>query len=51
VGCAVQVAPIKKVLDDLGVPENVRPVLPVFEGAPAIALLSVRRRDLDLIQA
>jgi DoxX-like protein len=43
VGCAVQVAPIKKVLDDLGVPEGVRPVLPVVKAAAAIGLLSVTR--------
>ncbi len=40
-GCAVQVAPIKKVLDDLGVPETVRPVLPVVKAAAAVGLLSV----------
>ncbi len=39
--CAVQVAPIKKVLDNLGVPETVRPVLPVVKAAAAIGLLSV----------
>ncbi len=41
VGCAVQVAPIKKVLDDLDVPETVRPVLPVVKAAAAVGLLSV----------
>jgi len=41
VACAVQVAPIKKVLDDVGVPENIRPVLPVVKAAAAIGLLSV----------
>lgn len=41
VACAVQVAPIKKILDDLGVPEGVRPVLPVVKGAAAVGLLSV----------
>jgi DoxX-like protein len=41
VACAVQVAPIKKVLDDLGVPEGVRPVLPVVKAAAAVGLLSV----------
>ena len=41
VGCAVQVAPIKKILDDLGVPEGVRPVLPVVKAAAAVGLLSV----------
>jgi hypothetical protein len=43
VGCAVQVAPIKKVLDDLGVSEDIRPVLPVVKGAAAIGLASVTR--------
>ena len=43
VACAVQVAPIKKVLDDVGVPENIRPVLPVVKAAAAIGLLSVTR--------
>lgn len=41
--CGVQVAPIKKVLDDVGLPENVRPVLPVVKGAAAVGLLSVSR--------
>lgn len=41
VACAVQVAPIKRILDDLGVPEGVRPVLPVVKGAAAVGLLSV----------
>jgi DoxX-like protein len=42
VACAIPIAPIAKVLDDLGVPENVRPVLPVVKAAAAIGLLSVR---------
>ncbi|MGZ4516071.1 MAG: DoxX family protein, partial [Mycobacterium sp.] len=33
VACGIQVAPIRKVLDDVGVPENVRPVLPVVKAA------------------
>ncbi|OBG55036.1 MULTISPECIES: DoxX family protein [unclassified Mycobacterium] len=41
--CGVQVAPIKKVLDDVGLPENVRPVLPVVKAAAAVGLLSVTR--------
>ena len=41
--CGVQVAPIKKTLDDVGVPENVRPVLPVVKTAAAVGLLSVTR--------
>jgi hypothetical protein len=43
VACAVQVAPIKKTLDDLGVPDEVRPVLPVVKVAAALGLLSVSR--------
>lgn len=41
--CAVQVAPIKEVLDRLGVPDGVRPVLPVVKAAAAVGLLSVTR--------
>ncbi|MEE6179563.1 DoxX family protein [Mycobacterium sp. 050134] len=41
VACAVPLAPIKKTLDDVGLPENVRPVLPVVKGAAAIGLISV----------
>lgn len=41
VGCAVQVAPIKKVLDDLEIPDGVRRVLPVVKAAAAVGLLSV----------
>ncbi len=37
VGCAVQFAPIKKVLEDI------RPVFPVVKGAAAIGLASVTR--------
>ncbi|TVS74574.1 DoxX family protein [Mycobacterium helveticum] len=42
VACAVPAPPIKKVLDDLGVPAGVRPVLPVVKAAAALGLLSVR---------
>jgi hypothetical protein len=41
--CGIQVAPIKKTLDDVGVPDNIRPVLPVVKGAAAVGLLSVSR--------
>ena len=41
VACAIPVAPIKKVLDDLALPDEVRPVLPVVKAAAAIGLLSV----------
>ena len=43
VACAIPLAPIKKVLDELGVPANVRPVLPVVKAASAIGLASVTR--------
>ena len=43
VGCAVQFAPITKILDDLGVPEDIRPVFPVVKGAAAVGLASVTR--------
>jgi DoxX-like family len=43
VACAVQIPPIKKVLDDLGVAEELRPVLPIAKAASAIGLLSVSR--------
>jgi hypothetical protein len=43
VGCAVQLAPIKKVLDDVGVPDEIRPVFPIVKGAAAVGLLSVTR--------
>jgi DoxX-like family len=43
VACAAQIAPIKKVLDDVGLPENIRPVLPVVKAAAAVGLLSVTR--------
>jgi hypothetical protein len=39
----VQIAPIKKVLDDVGVPDEIRPVLPVVKAAAAVGLLSVTR--------
>jgi hypothetical protein len=43
VACAVQVAPIRKTLDDVGVPDNIRPVLPVVKAAAAVGLLSITR--------
>ena len=41
--CAAQVAPIKEVLDRVGVPEGVRPVIPVVKAAAAVGLASVTR--------
>ncbi|MBI2698242.1 MULTISPECIES: DoxX family protein [Mycobacterium] len=43
VACAIPVPPIKKVLDTVEVPENVRPVLPVVKAAAAVGLASVTR--------
>ncbi|ATA28350.1 hypothetical protein MLM_1785 [Mycobacterium lepraemurium] len=43
VACGVQVAPIRKTLDNLGVPDNIRPVLSVVKAAAAVGLLSVTR--------
>ena len=42
VACAIPVAPIAKTLDNLGGPQNVRPVMPVVKAGAAIGLLSVR---------
>ena len=41
VACAIPLPPIAKILDDLGVPDSVRPVLPVVKAAAAVGLLSV----------
>ena len=41
VACAIPLPPIAKTLDNLGVPDSVRPVLPVVKAAAAIGLLSV----------
>ena len=43
VACGVQIAPIKRTLDDVGLPDSVRPVLPVVKAAAAVGLLSVGR--------
>ena len=40
--CAAQVPPIKKSLDAVGCPDDVRRILPAVKGAAAIGLLSVR---------
>ena len=42
VACAAQVPPIKKSLDSVGCPENVRRVLPAVKGAAAVGLLAVK---------
>jgi hypothetical protein len=43
VAAAVQVAPVKEVLDRVGVPDNIRPVIPAVKAAAAVGLLSVNR--------
>jgi hypothetical protein len=43
VAAAVQVAPVKEVLDRVGVPDVIRPVIPVAKAAAAVGLLSVTR--------
>ena len=43
VACAIPLAPIANILDQLGVPEAVRPVLPIVKVASAVGLLSVTR--------
>ena len=43
VACAVQVAPVKEVLDRVGLPDNIRPVIPVVKAAAAVGLLSIIR--------
>ena len=42
VACAAQVAPVREILDRVGVPEGVRPVFPAIKAAAAVGLLSVR---------
>ena len=42
IACAAQVPPIKKSLDSVGCPDNVRRVLPAVKGATAIGLLSAK---------
>jgi len=43
VACALMVPPIKKALDDVGLAEELRPVIPVVKAASAVGLLSVYR--------
>lgn len=43
VACAIPVAPIAKALDGLGVPQQIRWILPAVKGASAVGLLSVTR--------
>lgn len=41
--CAVRWAPIEKALDDVGLAQELRPVIPVVKAASAVGLLSVFR--------
>lgn len=43
VACAVEVPPVKKALDTVECPENIRPVFPVVKAAAAVGLASVTR--------
>jgi hypothetical protein len=43
IACAIPVPMIAKTLDDLGVPQEIRWVLPVSKAASVIGLLSARR--------
>ncbi|MCV7070317.1 DoxX family protein [Mycolicibacterium rufum] len=43
VACIGPIAPVRKALDDVGLAEELRPVLPVVKAASAVGLLSVYR--------
>lgn len=43
VACALQVPPITKALDDVGLAAELRPAIPVVKAASAVGLLSVYR--------
>jgi hypothetical protein len=43
VACGLQLPPVKKALDDVDLPEHLRPVLPVVKAASVLGLLSVYR--------
>jgi DoxX-like family len=43
VACAIPVAPVAKTLDTLGVPQEIRWILPASKAASAIGLLSASR--------
>ncbi|MDY6869993.1 MAG: DoxX family protein [Actinomycetota bacterium] len=43
VACVKPIAPIKKTFDDVGLPEELRPFIPVVKAASAVGLLSVFR--------
>jgi hypothetical protein len=41
IACGLQIPPIRKALDDVGLAEELRPVLPIVKGAASLGLLSV----------
>ncbi|MGE2713807.1 DoxX family protein [Mycolicibacterium litorale] len=41
--CVKPIAPIKKAFDDVGLPEELRPLIPVVKAASTVGLLSVFR--------
>jgi DoxX-like family len=43
VACAIPVAPIAKTLDNLGIPQNIRWLLPASKAASVVGLLSASR--------
>jgi DoxX-like family len=43
VACAARLAPIEKVLDDVGLPAELRPIIPAVKAASAVGLLAVFR--------
>jgi DoxX-like family len=43
VACAIPIAPIARTLDNLGIPENIRWLLPVAKAASVIGLLAAGR--------
>lgn len=43
VACAARVAPIEKAFDDVGLPQELRPLIPFVKTASAIGLVSVFR--------
>lgn len=43
VACIGPIKPIEKALDDVGLPREIRPVIPAVKAAAAVGLLSVHR--------
>lgn len=46
VACAIPLAAIEKTFDDVGLPREIRPLIPVVKAASALGLLSVFRSPL-----